>query len=280
LNKTGLIPGPVGSVDELLAVAHAMEQEAARRYRALCADMRLHGNPQLAAQFETLADVEDRHATEVAGRSQAMLGHSPDPAEVRWDLPAELDDAAAGATFSAYQALAYAVRNEERAFAFYSYVAAEAVRPDIQALAEDLARDELQHATLLRHYRRRAFHAERPDVFDIPPTVAALHALSRHWDAEAAAAHAGLAGALEEAGRTEDGAVFRRIAVREAKAADGAVADAIRPLRDAADGLRLLEAAFDRYALISERAADEAVLAEAQRLAAEIVARLALAGGI
>ena len=47
----------------------------------------------------------------------------------------------------------------------------------------------------------------------------------------------------------------------------------------AADGLRLLEAAFDRYALIGERASGESVLIEAQRLAAEIVTRLALTDG-
>ena len=43
--------------------------------------------------------------------------------------------------------------------------------------------------------------------------------------------------------------------------------------------MRLLEEGFDRYALIGERAADERVVAEAQRLAADVVARLALASG-
>jgi Rubrerythrin len=172
----------------------------------------------------------------------------------------------------------YAVRNEDRAFAFYTYVAAEADRADVRALAEDLARDELQHATLLRHYRRRAFHAGRPAPVDIPETVEALRAMSRRWDADAAAAHTGLAAKLEEAGEPEDAAIFRRLAAREAAAAIGAAAAGISPLRSSADGLRLVEAAFDRYALIGERASNELVLREAQRLAGEIVARLALTG--
>jgi rubrerythrin len=279
LNKTGLVPGPVGSRDELLAVAYALEQEAAGRYRALSDHMQRQGDVETAEQFAILANVEDRHATEVAGRSQALLGHAPDPARVRWELPADVDEAAAGAaTLSAYQALAYAVRNEERAFAFYTYIAAEAEQPDIRALAEDLARDELQHATQLRHYRRRAFHAGRPASVDIPETADALRALSRRWDAEAAAAHTALAASLGEAGQAEDAAMFRRLAAREADAAGGAAANAIPVLRDAADGLRLVEAAFDRYALINERARDESVLIEAQRLAGEMVTRLALAG--
>ena len=61
-----------------------------------------------------------------------------------------------------YQALAFAVRNEERAFAFYTYVSAETVDHGVRALAEDLARDELDHASRLRRLRRRAFHKDRP----------------------------------------------------------------------------------------------------------------------
>jgi hypothetical protein len=257
-----------------------MEQEAAARYRVLSVHMKRQGDNEMAAQFETLAKAEDRHVTEVAGRSRALVGHAPDPARIRWDLPADFDEAVAGgAVMSAYQALAYAVRNEERAFTFYTYVAAEADRPDIRALAEDLARDELRHATLLRHYRRRAFHAARPAPVDIPATVEDLRAMSRRWDAEAAAAHTALAATLDKAGELEDAAIFHRLAAREADAANGEAANAIPALSTAADGLRLIETAFDRYALIGERASDESVLIEAQRLAAEIVTRLALTGG-
>ncbi len=277
MRGTGQLPAPVGSVDELMAVAHALEQEAAARYRELSAGVAREGDSAIAAWFADLADMEDRHAAHVADRSQTLLGHRPDPAQVRWELPASDDDT--GATHGVYQALAFAVRNEERAFAFYTYVAAEAEHPDIRALAEDLARDELRHAALLRHQRRRAFHAERPPAAERPPTVDALRALAMRWDAEAAAAHAALAAALEAAGETGDATIFRQLAAQEAHAADGAAGGAIPYLRGAADGLRLLEAGFDRYALISERADDEHVVAEAQRLAGDMVARLALAGG-
>ncbi len=172
------------------------------------------------------------------------------------------------------------MRNEERAFAFYTYVAAHAQNPAIRALAEDLARDELQHAAMLRHHRRRAFHAERPAAVEIPQDVDALRALARRWDANAATAHTALAKALDEVGEREDAAIFRRLAAQEESAAAGAVGGATTlPLRSAADGLRLLEEGFDRYALISEKSGDEQVVAESQRLAGEMVSRLALAGG-
>jgi len=280
VGKTGQVTATINSADELLAVAQALEREAAARYRGLSARMARQGDAAMAAQFDVLAGIEDRHAGDVADRGRALLGHMPDPARVRWDIPADFDEEEArGATLGAYQAFAFAVRNEERAFAFYTYVAAEAEDPGVRALAEELARDELEHAALLRHQRRRAFHAERPAGAEIPPSVDALRAMAQRADAEAAAAHAALAATLDEAGEIADAAVFRRLAAQEADAAAGAAAPAIPKLRSAVDGLRLLEEGFDRYALIGDRAGDERVVAEAQRLAGEMIARLALAGG-
>ncbi|MGB6433530.1 MAG: hypothetical protein WBF59_05795, partial [Bradyrhizobium sp.] len=100
-----------------------------------------------------------------------------------------------------------------------------------------------------------------------------------HWYGEAAGAHAALATALDEGGETEDAVIFQRLAEQEKKAADGRAGAAIPKLRSAADGLRLLEEGFDRFALIGERSDNERVVAEAQRLAGEMIAQLALAGG-
>jgi rubrerythrin len=280
VGTTGQVTARVDSADELLAVAVALEREAAARYRALSARMARQGDASIAAQFNVLAGMEDRHASNVAERGQALLGHAPALRSAGWDLPPTYDEEEArGATLGAYQALAFAVRNEERAFVFYTYVAAEAEDPEVRALAEELARDELEHAALLRHHRRRAFHTERPHAVEIPQSVDVLRASAQRWDCEAAAAHAALAKALDDVGETEDAAIFRRLAAEEEKTAASAVGGAIPRLRSAADGLRLLEEAFDRFALIGEKSNDEQVVAEAQRLAGETIARLALAGG-
>jgi rubrerythrin len=60
-----------------------------------------------------------------------------------------------------YRALSMAVRNEERAFAFWSYVAAHADQGEIKRAAETMARQELEHVAKLRKERRRAYHEER-----------------------------------------------------------------------------------------------------------------------
>jgi rubrerythrin len=198
VGDTGQIKVRVRSGDDLLAVAEALEQEAAARYRSLAARMTRQGDLELAAQFEALAGMEDRHASQVSDRSFALLGHRPDVTKVKWETPPGFDeDEARGAELSLYKALAFAVRNEERAFAFYSYVSAEAQDEGVRAMAEDLARDELQHAAILRQYRRRAFHLKRPSSFPMPATIDELRTMARHWDAEAAQAHTSLAEALE-----------------------------------------------------------------------------------
>jgi rubrerythrin len=270
----------IGTVEELLVVAEALEREAATRYRGLAARMMRQGDTEMAAQFDVLAGMEDLHLRHVADRAQSLLGRAPGYPSVAWDLPLNYDeDEARGATLSGYQALAFAVRNEERAFAFYTYVAAEAKHPAVRALAEDLARDELEHASILRRQRRRAFHSDRPVATEIPENVDLLRLSARQWDGAAAVAHAALAKALDEVAEREDAAVFRHIAAEEEKAAAGAMGPALPNLRNAADGLRLLEEAFDRFALIGERSKDEKVVAEAQRLSAAMIARLALAAG-
>jgi rubrerythrin len=274
---------PIRSKDELVALAHALEVEAAARYRELAERMRLSDEETLARLFLFLASVEEKHVAHIDRRSLALLGHLPAAAQVRWELPETFDEEAArSARLTPYDALAVAVRNEERAFAFYAYVAAGTDDPAVQDFAEELAKDELEHAVLLRRERRRAFRAgPRPDAREgrtqIPGSPEELQALSSRWSAEDARAHAALADALDADGNAPLAAAFRQIAAEEGTALagppQGAGAVEVR------DGLRLLERAFDRYADIAEHARDEAVVSEAQRLAERVLRHLALAGG-
>lgn len=158
-------PTPVKTLEELFAIAHAMEHEAAERYADIAGRMKDEGNPVLAAIFERLSADEKGHLGQVAHWSKQTRGKAPDPALIRWKIPETFDDEGASTIdprlLNAYRALAMAVRNEERAFAFWSYVAAQAKVPEIQQAAEAMAREELGHVATLRRERRRAFHANR-----------------------------------------------------------------------------------------------------------------------
>jgi rubrerythrin len=155
----------VKSLEELFAIAAAMEQEAAARYAEIAARMRQEGDPALADVFERLSADEQGHLDEVVSWSRKVKGRSPDPASIRWEIPETFDDEGVATAhprlLSAYRALSIAVRNEERAFAFWSYVAAHAEASEIRQAAETMAHEELGHVSILRRERRSAFHAER-----------------------------------------------------------------------------------------------------------------------
>jgi rubrerythrin len=229
----------IKTIDDLLSVAAAMARQSVERYRNMAAHLRERGNLALAAKFDMLAAFEDQRGRAVANRARSALGRPPSPTPADWPAAPTVDEHEARAALAGpYPAMAFAVRNGERAFAFYTYVAAAADEPAVASLAEELARDELTQASRLRVLRREAFHQDRPATFKIPESVQELQILVRQWEE----------GAAEQP------------------------ADAIA-------AVRRLGSDFDRLALIGERAKDEMVVAEAQRLAAAIVARLALAGG-
>lgn len=277
------VPPPVGSRDELMAVARALEQEAARRYRELAARMRLRREERVALLFDFLASVEDKHAEAAAMSMIEADEPAIVPERVAWDMPESFDEEEGSShLLTPYRALAVAVRNEERAFAFYSYVAAEAPDDAARQLAEELARDELAHAFLLRRERRKAYHKEtikRPSAA-LPKSVDELRRLCAETEWRAAGYHRALAEALPMRG--ENATAFVEAASdEEACAREAAVRAGAQLDRDAVDsfptvggGLRLLEEAFDRYADIAERSRDEAVMHEAQALAARAVRRL------
>ena len=283
----------IGSTGELLALAHAMEAEAVRRYQDLAQRMRNQGEAGLAATFTLLAEMEARHVEQVEARARELTGRLPDHALIRWELPDNFDaDAARSATLSPYRALAIAVRNEERAFAFFSYLAAEAPNQAIRSLAETFAKEELDHAARLRHERRRAWrseHARAPShPASRPGSLDDLLAQAVPRERAAAAAHRALAAANRAHSQPVTAALFETAAADEdalatelaARLGSRAAAPAAElHARSVFEGLGLLEDAFDRYADAADHATDENMLQEAQRLAAHALQRLAAVHG-
>jgi rubrerythrin len=283
------VPPLIASADELMAMAHEIEEEAARRYRELAARMRLRGEERLCDLFLFLASIEEKHARHVAHLAAERLGHDVTAARTGWDVPESFDEEEGSSRLlTPYRALAVAVRNEDRAFAFYSYVAAGAADGATRALAEELAKDELTHAALLRRERRVAFREARerqpPIAFHLPASLDELWQLVAESEWHAACHHRALAAAL---GAGVPAAAFSAAAADEAEHAREAAARAGLALADAAgapaatldDGLRLLEAAFERYADIAERTGEADILREAQRMADAAVRRLTLVRG-
>ena len=211
LSRTLLLKGePAGnlqSLDELFALANAMEQEAASKYDDLAADMQHQNKPDLAAVFAQLAAAELEHVDSVARWSQSRLGRAPDPALVRWEAPETFDRETAAEIMTSrlmtpYRALSMAVRNEERAFAFWSYIAGFAEDSEIKQTAEAMAREELGHVAILRKERRRAYHSEHEKMRAVEQDNVA--------QVDAAALERRLAGELADLERRVEGEAINR----------------------------------------------------------------------
>lgn len=289
--KLKAMPPSFASAEQLLSVAHAMEQQAARRYRNLAARMKLRGDDRLDALFSFLADIEEKHVVHIDGLAQAVSGESAASLPGGWETPEIFDeDEGASRLLTPYRALAAAVMNEDKAFAFYSYVAASAPDDRTRKLAEQLAMEELAHAHLLRIERRKAFRAERAGAPDhpaqgIPESLAELWAAVTEAEARAACYHHALSVSLTR----DEGlaALFARVAEDEDSCAREAIGHlgteppaSLAPLELTAEGgLKLLEEVFERYAEIAERTRDEAVMQQAQILAGRAVRRLSLVHG-
>ncbi len=288
---------PVERLAELVGIADAVEREAIRRYRWLADEMRRRGEDRTAEAFEIMAAEEASHVAAVAAWAE-QLGETAMPErEIAWRLPAELGESweeAVGSTLlTPYRAYAIAVQNEERAFAFYSYLAASSPDPGIAREAEHLAQEELRHAARLRISRRAAWRRESAGREAAwtgrwhPRDTGELAALLAAAEADMAGCHRLLADRLKAAGDAESAGLLEELAAEAAARASAGVAEpscslaACRSERPA-DLLRAaqrpLERLCEQLELLHLTAATEAQQSMAEAFLADAVARIARIG--
>jgi rubrerythrin len=267
--------GNLRSLDELFALASAMEREAATKYVELAEEMQRQNRSALAVVFTELAAAEREHVDSVTRWSQSRRGKAPDPALVRWQAPQTFDsdmtaEIKASKLMTPYRALAMAVRNEERAFAFWSYLAAFAEDPEIKKAAEAMAGEELGHVATLRKARRRAYHQEND---------ASRSATGKAEQIDAAVLERQLAGLLQQLDVGLDPVVARRMRelAEEARSMSVEAQGFGRFPASVAqrDAQTIAEALTDAYLEGAEGSDDPARLQSLQALAARAIARLA-----
>lgn len=191
--KLNAEPPVLTTMQAVLETAARMEQEAIDGYRALRQRMLDENQPALATVFDRLIAEEESHlrqvdiwAAETAPADRTGTIAAPDLSPM---FDAEGADMVPPETLDAYRAFSAAVRNEERAFVFWSYVAAQAPNADVRQAAEKMAREELGHVATMRRERRLAFHVARatapagdaPDIIGLEDHFLKLLASLPEW---------------------------------------------------------------------------------------------------
>lgn len=269
--------GTLQTLDELFALANAMEQEAADRYSELAEEMRAQDRDDLAAVFAHLAAAEREHVDSVTRWSLSRRGKAPDPALVRWDAPETFDaetmaEIKASRLTTPYRALAMAVRNEERAFAFWSYVAAFATDPEIGKAAEAMAREELAHVATLRKERRSAYHREHRELAGEGATDATARVDAGALESRLTVRLADLEARVQESWQSRARELREEAELMSTRAVGfGSFPAALQ----AADAQTIAETLTDAYLDGAERSDDSAHLELLQMLAGRAIARLA-----
>ncbi len=272
--------GQVRTMEEFFAVAHAIETDAAARYDEASRLLRAEGFEQIAAVFEHLAGLERAHVGQVeqwaSRKDMRAISHEPWPIPDTFDAPPE--EVARSRLMTPYRVLASAVRHEQRAFAFWTYVAAHADSEDVRQASEKMALEELEHASLLRRERRNAYRLAKahPGEEDASTSLTSLASTERH-----------LANVLENVPAGDGWTTFAKtLAAKSRTAAEKlqtlAAAHATKlntptlPPEQADDVTALSEYLAEAYLRLAESSRDEHVLAAAQELAAMAINRLGL----
>ena len=170
--------GPAAGVDsmgELLARAHRIEQEARERYGMLADQMDVHNNPALEKLFRDLAEIEGRHADEIAAQLAAQGLPQMGPLDFDWagpESPEAIDPGDIHYRMTPWQALQLALAAERAALAFFEELAEAAGNPEIGAMAGEFAEEEAEHVRLVE--RELEKYPEPPETWDEDPDPPAL----------------------------------------------------------------------------------------------------------
>jgi rubrerythrin len=272
---------------DLVGIANAIEQEAVRRYGQLADLMERRGERETAEAMRAMQKEERAHVTSVAHWAEELNQAVPPPEEFEWRLPPELaaswDEIAGSALLTPYRAFSIAVRNEERAFSLYAYLSAHADDARVAGEADKLAGEELEHAALLRRWRRAAYHKDHGGRKRSRRRITTIEDLDAHLsarEADIAGCHRALAARLREVGDGDSAALLVSLLDEPTRAPGPPVA-----CRDAdcrtSNPVQLLAAAQKPLELLSEELADVLETADAELFAAaeqalsNVVGRLA-----
>ncbi len=164
-------------VEDLLAYAFALEQEAGERYTELAELMAAHNNHEVSELFYKMAKLEQGHADEIHGLMKARKIADSSSIKYQWtsaEAPETTDLADLHYLMTPYQALTLALHNEQRAHDFFANIALASTDEETAQLANKLAEEETEHVGWVKQWLTKYPEPEEDwDADDDPPNLQA-----------------------------------------------------------------------------------------------------------
>lgn len=157
---------------DALDLAVLIEEEARYRYEEFAEQMDLHRTPEAARFFRFMAENEEKHRVALAERRAELFGDEPTRVTraMLFDIEApEYDEARAFMTMR--EALASALRSEEKAAAFFAAALQWVKDPAVKELFTELHAEEEEHQHLVQVQLAKCApdHAVHPSEFADEP---------------------------------------------------------------------------------------------------------------
>jgi len=138
------------SLNEFLALAIAMEEEAAERYLELADMMEAHDNQKVSKLFRDMNRYSCLHRDSIKERAAAIELPSLKSWQYRWTAPSEVGgEEGFDYSMEPFDALEYARENEVRAMQFYQSVADATKDEELKTMATEFAEEETEHTQML-----------------------------------------------------------------------------------------------------------------------------------
>ncbi len=138
---------------DFMALALAMETEAAERYAEFADAMEMHNNREVAALFRKLSAIEGKHAAQIMadmGWTQAPAMPPGKPTWEGFEAPETTPVDEVHYLMQPWHALQLALANEERAERFFGRLARAAPVATVRKAARELEREEREHVELIQ----------------------------------------------------------------------------------------------------------------------------------
>jgi rubrerythrin/ferredoxin len=143
----------IKTLDEFLSYAVKVEEDAAIHFERLAASMEARGNPDVAKLFSQLGGYSRLHLQEAKAKSAAhgaVLNLPPSSAWPDQETPERTALWSAHPSLSRLDALKAALQGERRGFEFYYAIAGTTKDPQIESVAKEFVKEEMEHVETLK----------------------------------------------------------------------------------------------------------------------------------